>query len=173
MKSTIASVFLALAATTVSATPLLEACDGPSSECFVARGNDIGNAKTVAETITLLTANFGGTGWRLLGVSDDRNGPFAAHVDDTRSGTLDFTPLVGNFALTLKAGNGFTAYSLTGPATGLRQVSFSISRDLSHSSLWVNHSTTTVTAVPEPTTYALMLAGLGAIGFVSLRRKAK
>lgn len=29
----------------------------------------------------------------------------------------------------------------------------------------------TVTAVPEPETYAMMLAGLGAIGFVALRRK--
>ena len=30
----------------------------------------------------------------------------------------------------------------------------------------------TVTAVPEPTTYALLLAGLGAIGFVARRRNA-
>ncbi|MDC8774169.1 FxDxF family PEP-CTERM protein [Paucibacter sp. hw8] len=29
-----------------------------------------------------------------------------------------------------------------------------------------------VTAVPEPTTYALLLAGLGAVGFVARRRKA-
>ncbi|MFM2057202.1 MAG: hypothetical protein RLY71_1587 [Pseudomonadota bacterium] len=34
-------------------------------------------------------------------------------------------------------------------------------------------STTTVTAVPEPETYAMMLAGLGALGFVGRRRKAK
>jgi hypothetical protein len=30
-----------------------------------------------------------------------------------------------------------------------------------------------VTAVPEPETYALMLAGLGVVGFVARRRKTK
>ncbi len=33
-------------------------------------------------------------------------------------------------------------------------------------------STTVMTPVPEPETYALMLAGLGAMGFVTRRRKA-
>jgi len=29
-----------------------------------------------------------------------------------------------------------------------------------------------ITAVPEPTTYAMLLAGLGCVGFIARRRKA-
>ena len=36
----------------------------------------------------------------------------------------------------------------------------------------VNIPTMTITPVPEPTTYALLLAGLGVVGFVALRRRA-
>lgn len=36
----------------------------------------------------------------------------------------------------------------------------------------VNIPTMTITAVPEPSTYALLLAGLGAIGWLAKRRRA-
>jgi hypothetical protein len=38
---------------------------------------------------------------------------------------------------------------------------------------WFASATPAVTAVPEPETYALMLAGLGLIGGIARRRKAK
>ncbi len=47
------------------------------------------------------------------------------------------------------------------------RLSFSTSSSLSVD----NVSISAVTAVPEPETYAMMLAGLGAIGFLSRRRK--
>jgi hypothetical protein len=41
----------------------------------------------------------------------------------------------------------------------------------SESRAYVNYLTPSVAAIPEPETYALMLAGLGALGFVARRRK--
>jgi hypothetical protein len=36
----------------------------------------------------------------------------------------------------------------------------------------VSLTSTAVAAVPEPSTYAMLLAGLGAVGFIARRRKA-
>jgi len=37
----------------------------------------------------------------------------------------------------------------------------------------VEFTSSSVTAVPEPETYAMLLAGLGLVGFMARRRKAK
>ena len=60
---------------------------------------------------------------------------------------------------TINSANGISRFTLSGTASGNTSID--------------NLVATTATApIPEPETYALMLAGLGAVGFMARRRKA-
>lgn len=87
--------------------------------------------------------------------------------------------------LTLKSWNGFVAQagqsfdlldwgssSGTFKTINASGLSLAAGTKLDYSQLYTN-GTITVTAVPEPESYALMLAGLGAIGFIARRRRAQ
>jgi hypothetical protein len=76
-------------------------------------------------------------------------GSFKVQRDGTLSGTFDFNPAVSNYTLVV---SGVTA-----------GVSLFGSSDY----------TFTMSAVSEPAEYAMLLAGLGIIGMVARRRKAK
>ncbi|MCV2356033.1 PEP-CTERM sorting domain-containing protein [Paucibacter sp. B2R-40] len=62
------------------------------------------------------------------------------------------------------------SFTLNGPVTGTVKL-LNLTTDYNGNDFVVDNLTLTA-AVPEPETYALMLAGLGAIGFVARRRRS-
>ena len=73
----------------------------------------------------------------------------------------------------------FSGISLTGLQSGINTVNFSYTTPRNFNATgegFANESwkitAASVTAVPEPETYALMLAGLGMMGFIARRRRA-
>ncbi|MCV2358333.1 PEP-CTERM sorting domain-containing protein [Paucibacter sp. TC2R-5] len=92
---------------------------------------------------------------------------------DFSGNTIDFTtPLNGLTFLGIHkggAGEGAqgTAFYLINAGTNLDKLTYNLG-GLSNAAIYK----TGVSPVPEPETYALMLAGLAAVGFVAKRRKA-
>jgi hypothetical protein len=96
-------------------------------------------------------------------------------------GTLSFAEQSGPFVISLKAGDAFSLYEFAG---GVTSVSFDtlgvgffsghghknihFGQDLSHATLYAG-----VAAVPEPSTYAMMLAGLAVLILVAHRYRSK
>jgi hypothetical protein len=106
-------------------------------------------------------------------------GPFTGNPDGA-TGTLTFDfPIDQAFVLTLKAGNQFSLFYFDGSGPAITSIDYStlgvnlnnqgIPNGLSHATIYAGEL---VPGIPEPETYALMLAGLGAVGFMARRRRS-
>jgi hypothetical protein len=146
-------------------------------------GNDASQQTSLMGQLELDFAGLLGDGasFAWLGKSDDAgSGPFVSN-STAPSGTLTFDEAqTGLFAVSLKAGDAFSVYLFDGGDAGVQSINFStlgvqvngngLGAGLSHAAL-IGVSGAVTPPIPEPQTYALMLAGLGLVGFVAVRRR--
>lgn len=141
------------------------------------RGPIGGNVNGNTAEATFLNSVWGHT-WTWQGKTGDAGaGPFAANQSGMTSGVLSFDSAVkGLFVLAIKGGPDYSYYEFNGGVAGITSLNFDTlgitkgngkpGPGLSHFGLY-----TTTAPVPEPETYALMIAGLAAVGFIVRRRK--
>jgi hypothetical protein len=128
------------------------------------------------------TASFAGYGsFSLVGASNDPGaGPFVSDPGSVTSGTLTFDNVQkGFFVLGIKGGPDYSLYLFNGGSTGISSLKFDTlgittgggraGPGLSHLALFTQPYITP--SIPEPETYALMLGGLGLVGWLAGRRK--
>lgn len=141
---------------TATVATIYDACSGAWE------GNNSGNPNRLDKVNDEIFNAFGFTVGSFFDISAD--GP--------NEGTLNFAPVSGPFVIALKAGNAFSLYyedNAGGPVSsfvydtlGVQVNKNGIGAGLSHATIYL--------PVPEPETYAMLLVGLGLIGF-SLRHK--
>lgn len=176
MKKTLLALALAVTAFSASAACSVTDTTQNAVDCYSFSGNDIGDGGKSGGGLTTTLANLAvisfGADWSLVDVSGPGSTLFTS-APETENGRLTFSqPLTGEWALTLKAGKGYNAYLFA--FAGDTFVDYTLSKELSHAALWKTDAGTfgAPPPIPEPSTYALLLAGLGLVGFVAHRRKS-
>ncbi|HEX2010012.1 MAG TPA: FxDxF family PEP-CTERM protein [Roseateles sp.] len=157
---------------------------GTTNVAFIdCAGSFVGNlsGSLSADQIAMLNSSFGDKGFSYnssLSYSMSNGAGNGVFSDDGKDFSLNFdagTKATGLFVIGLKQANAYSFYLFDGGTQGINQLSFDVkgvvsgpqAGGLSHAVFLGNVQTA---AVPEPETYALMLAGLAAVGFVARRR---
>jgi hypothetical protein len=134
------------------------------NKCAVAAGNVISNSKGDLATVSSILSSFDVSG---------ATGTWLEKIDGLKGNqTIDFkTLLSGNTIVALHFGNS----SALGNSTAFYRFDAGTSVDSFKTILAAssNAAIYVTSAVPEPETYAMLLAGLGFIGTIARRRRAR
>ena len=185
LKSTLKALALAAAVATTPAHALLTetgvACDGhgtgmtsQSGYLDCAGAFDGNNSNQDADVQAQILTDFGLTS---LGTEIDVTGANGNQL----TGVINVADMASPFILALKAGDAFSLYLFAAHTTTINFDTLGVgffsgpNNKNEHFGQGLSHATVygTVTAVPEPETYALLAAGLAFVGWASRRRQRR